>query len=900
MKMKMIMDRILSTTSSVPYDGLVTASHEYALPYPLINEVDIHNACIMDLLLRYVYPRIGGYSKFTISMKLMDTPMEGHTFTIGDGIPLTDMEGEILDYQSVMKYIRQQIHLKMEEYSSAIVSTVSIRAYISRTRDSSPPSKEAIDNILDGLMRRMRKWGLGDISPTRKMGKSMRSYSNYMKVLKPVSRRRKSFIVADIETIQVDNGVHVPYAIGYLFLSPGQRIDVITHINTFYTEDHRFFIPDFIQRSSKILRDFISNIRTEVKREKTVITVYFHNLSRFDGIFLLKHIVTSHTDLRVVPLTRNNRIYEIAVYKGNKKEIVFRDSYLLLQGKLAVLGRHLCPELGCKGNIDHSAVTLDSLITNQSEYTEYMRQDIRLLGGILLKAQQIYSDQFEVDIVSSMTLSSLSLKIFRTRFYNDIHSRIYIPNTNEDTFIRRGYYGGHTDVYKPYGKDLYYYDINSLYPFIMQGYKLPGGKPVWHKNLSRVELDDVCGFVLAHVECPRTMDKPYLPYRTERNTLIYPTGEWLAVYYSEELKFARTLGYKIIPVEGYLFEEKDSPFGEYVTTLYQSRLKAKGENNLGMSFVYKQLMNSLYGRFGINPECVVTEILSKEDRDIHLRYSKYIFDEMLTDNKYIVSYRKNTMDEQSYRVPTISAVHLSAAITACARIYMYPYISREDSYYTDTDSVVLGNPLPESMISPDIMGMFKLEAVIKEGYFLAPKAYHILSDNDQETLKYKGAAKSMMTRELFIKLFKEPSSKMTVQVERNFSIDWKSLSIRNVSIKMKLGIIQGNKRENTLIDGIWSGTKPLHVCDIKMDHSSHVYVDYIRMKAQSQAEELESLKRRIEAIEKEHLTNSNTVESLWKTYHAVSNDTASHPNDGTVLNDKSTPEGEKNPGIKPP
>ncbi|KAK8958377.1 hypothetical protein KSP40_PGU000629 [Platanthera guangdongensis] len=40
---------------------------------------------------------------------------------------------------------------------------------------------------------------------------------------------------------------------------------------------------------------------------------------------------------------------------------------------------------------------------------------------------------------------------------------------------------------------------------------------------------------------------------------------------------------------------------------------------------------------------------------------------------------------------------------------MYPYISREDSYYTDTDSVVLRNPLPGECISSVELGKFKLE-----------------------------------------------------------------------------------------------------------------------------------------------------------------------------------------------
>ena len=36
-----------------------------------------------------------------------------------------------------------------------------------------------------------------------------------------------------------------------------------------------------------------------------------------------------------------------------------------------------------------------------------------------------------------------------------------------DTFVRNSYFGGAVDCYKCYGKDLYYYDVNSLYPFAM-------------------------------------------------------------------------------------------------------------------------------------------------------------------------------------------------------------------------------------------------------------------------------------------------------------------------------------------------------------------------------------------------------------------------------------------------
>ncbi|KAF6170837.1 hypothetical protein GIB67_015789 [Kingdonia uniflora] len=102
-----------------------------------------------------------------------------------------------------------------------------------------------------------------------------------------------------------------------------------------------------------------------------------------------------------------------------------------------------------------------------------MRQDIRLLARVAMKAQEIYWTEYNIDITSCLTLSSLAMKIFRSRYYNDKEFPIHIPNRNEDEFFRSGYYGRHADMYKAYGKNLYYYDVNSLYPFIMKTYPMP-------------------------------------------------------------------------------------------------------------------------------------------------------------------------------------------------------------------------------------------------------------------------------------------------------------------------------------------------------------------------------------------------------------------------------------------
>lgn len=136
-----------------------------------------------------------------------------------------------------------------------------------------------------------------------------------------------------------------------------------------------------------------------------------------------------------------------------------------------------------------------------------------------------------------------------------------------------------------------------------------------------------------------------------------------------------------------------------------------------MTFIYKILMNSLYGRFGMNPESLVTEICDQKKYEELIKMDSFQSAEKLTDHYYIVNYITNLSgSDDDWKPPKISAVHLSAAITACARIYMYPHISRPDCYYTDTDSIVLGSPLSDDQISSIELGKFKLEHNVNIAY----------------------------------------------------------------------------------------------------------------------------------------------------------------------------------------
>jgi len=145
---------------------------------------------------------------------------------------------------------------------------------------------------------------------------------------------------------------------------------------------------------------------------------------------------------------------------------------------------------------------------------------------------------------------------------------------------------------------------------------------------------------------------------------------------------------------------------------------------------------------------------------------------------------------------------------------MFPYISREDSYYTDTDSVVLGQPLPEEVLSSSVLGKFKLEDRIMKGYFLAPKSYYYIPIDGKGVLKYKGPAKNLVYPEWFEAQYADPARTEQVQVSSNFKVDWHSLKIRKKDTFVKIGINLRSKRMPVYHSDLWVDTEPIEVTDL--------------------------------------------------------------------------------------
>jgi DNA polymerase type B, organellar and viral len=131
-----------------------------------------------------------------------------------------------------------------------------------------------------------------------------------MKVAKSINNR---FVTMDIETIKKDNQL-VPYL-----------------INAYNGEDHITSYVDSNMNQKVLFSKFIEGLLTFFVKRSTRLTVFAHNLSGFDGIFLMQHLLAFG---KVTPLIFEGQIKSIelklnvAGYFG--KTIIFKDSYLLL------------------------------------------------------------------------------------------------------------------------------------------------------------------------------------------------------------------------------------------------------------------------------------------------------------------------------------------------------------------------------------------------------------------------------------------------------------------------------------------------------------------------------------------------------------------------------------------
>lgn len=197
---------------------------------------------------------------------------------------------------------------------------------------------------------------------------------------------------------------------------------------------------------------------------------------------------------------------------------------------------------------------------------------------------------------------------------------------------------------------------------------------------------------------------------------------------------------------GYTFD-RTNIFIDYVSMLYEIRKTYSKKDP--MNLIAKLLLNSLYGKFGMDDLFSTFDLLDNENFNSILTDDKVnvldiipISDDIKMVESISVKKVDNNLINPEKQVHNTS-IAIAAAVTAYARMYMANVMLEIEElginiYYKDTDSLYTDKPIPEHLISSTKLGLFKLEYQCNNAIFLAPKVYCVNGiDGDSSKFLYK-------------------------------------------------------------------------------------------------------------------------------------------------------------------
>ena len=450
--------------------------------------------------------------------------------------------------------------------------------------------------------------------------------------------------------------------------------------------------------------------------------IYAHAGGSYDFLFLIEQF--SEMGLKMNILIQNSSVFYFSVERG-KKYLKFYDSYHLLPLNLEELTKAFNVEYK-KINLDRSKI-YEIYRKDRPLVIKYLKHDCIGLYQVLRKFYEII---YELGGEVRRTLSSTSFNLFKKKLEDQ---NIKIATVDNERW-RSYYYGGRVEVFIRHGYNLFYYDFNSLYPYVMAKYSYPIDVPV-KEDPNKFE-DYEAGFVTIKVKVsiPEDHYPAPLPVRINEK-LIFPVGEFITTVPLPEFKYALNTGFveDYYIYELYVFNDVEPIFKDFIKELYERRLEAKKTGNKALDLIFKLLMNSCYGKFGEKNIKERLKKISEDEHDLLYQYPLYL------EKAGIVKINENVK---------LRHVHLGIAshITCYARIELLDLMLKILKkggvvYYCDTDSVVTNIKLSTG----NKLGELKLEYEIFEGVFYGPKLYALKLKSGEEVVKAKGFPKALVS-----------------------------------------------------------------------------------------------------------------------------------------------------------
>lgn len=392
--------------------------------------------------------------------------------------------------------------------------------------------------------------------------------------------------------------------------------------------------------------------------------IYFTNL-KFDGSFILDFLIRQKgfkaaydEDIKeydkkdIKPKTFTTVITDLGIwyniivnYEGYILE--FRDTLKILPFSVKDLGpafdckfRKL--ELEYKGNMKAGGEITP-------EQRSYIRNDILVPKEALEK----FFNEIGMADKPPLTIGQHALNDFKSVFTKEEYEN-YFPNLaqipldealwdspNVDAYVRRSYLGGWCYVNERYSGieqgHTKVCDVNSLYPSVMRDHNnpMPVGLPILIRDPKEM-LNHKNDYYFIRFKCKFSVLDGYLPfiqlkydYNYRKNENIFTTktsraGEDIA-WYKPTLTLSKTMfemfikSYKVEDFEFLdmiAFNTEEGLFDSYIDKWIQKKIEAGKSNNKVKRTIAKLMLNSLYGKFGKNPEnCFKVPTIPDDDEE---------------------------------------------------------------------------------------------------------------------------------------------------------------------------------------------------------------------------------------------------------------------------------------------
>lgn len=459
-------------------------------------------------------------------------------------------------------------------------------------------------------------------------------------------------------------------------------------------------------------------------------TLYFHNL-KFDGCYIISYLLQNgyewvdnrdnRRDKTFTTLITDMGVwYQIEIYfKVTSKRTVsvkINDSLKILNFSVDKIARDFKLPIS-KLEIDYNEIRpIGHILTDQE--IDYIRNDVTIMAMAL-------------DIMFKAGLTKMTIGSDAISNYKDTITSFtdYFPmlTYEEDEVIRKSYRGGWTYANPKWTNkqigDGIVIDKNSMYPYQLSDKLLPFGRPEYYDG--HYKEDITYPLWVETITAKFDLKPNMLPTLQLKNTLGFIPNEYIETTKGEYVTITLTsVDYELLVTHydvdvleyhgGYKFKGIKGLFTKYVSKWMSEKNKAKKEDNASMYVISKLCLNSLYGKFGLNPNTRSKKPYLNDDKILKFE----LLPREIRDSIYVPVASFTTAYARMDIISNAQAI----------RDYSLSKYGKDYFLYSDTDSIHAMKLEEEELIKfmeiDDYkLGAYKVESTFRKACFIRQKCY---------------------------------------------------------------------------------------------------------------------------------------------------------------------------------